>query len=181
MSLVSQFVSRLADSMQNLKEFYTKAGRIVAWNGTVRIFVLYSRWFHSTEKFAWTWFSVSCRIYGIFFCELHLYSIDRDIEGELAKSPKMVSNVQQLMFIGKFLFYFIWLPIYSALCYCKLLFFLLHQFPVRAIKVFCSVHFFELPCFQCWRSVSAYFWASRIRIPPFSHKGVEQTEIMLAK
>ncbi len=40
----------------------------------------------------------------IFFSELHLDSIDRDIEGELAKSPKMVSNVQQLMFIGKFLF-----------------------------------------------------------------------------
>jgi hypothetical protein len=37
----------------------------------------------------------------LFFCELHLDSIDRDIEGELAKSPKMVSNVQQLMFIGE--------------------------------------------------------------------------------
>ena len=48
--------------------------------------------------------SISCRIYEIFSCELHFDSIDRDIEGELAKSPKMVSNVQQLMFIGENLF-----------------------------------------------------------------------------
>jgi hypothetical protein len=40
----------------------------------------------------------------LFFCELYLDYIDRDIEGELAKSPKMVSNVQQLMFIGENLF-----------------------------------------------------------------------------
>jgi hypothetical protein len=40
----------------------------------------------------------------LFFCEVHLDYIDRDIEGELAKSPKMVSNVQQLMFIGEILF-----------------------------------------------------------------------------
>jgi hypothetical protein len=40
----------------------------------------------------------------LFFCKVHLDSVGRDIEGELAKSPKMVSNVQQLMFIGENLF-----------------------------------------------------------------------------
>jgi hypothetical protein len=32
---------------------------------------------------------------------LHRFSVGRDIEAELTKSPKMVSNVQQLMFIGE--------------------------------------------------------------------------------
>jgi hypothetical protein len=63
----------------------------------------------------------------LFFCKVHLDSVDRDIEGELAKTPKMVSNVQQLMFIGEFLFILFDLSIYSALCYCKFLF-LLHHF-----------------------------------------------------
>jgi hypothetical protein len=36
---------------------------------------------------------------------------------------------------------------------------------------------------QCWGSGSgsACVWASQIRILPFSHKGIEWTEIMLAK
>jgi hypothetical protein len=38
-------------------------------------------------------------------------------------------------------------------------------------------------CRQYWGSEagSGRFWASRIRILPFSHKGIERTEIMLAK
>jgi hypothetical protein len=38
---------------------------------------------------------------------------------------------------------------------------------------------------KCWGSGfgagSARFWASRIRILPFTHKGVERTEIILGK
>ncbi len=79
----------------------------------------------------------------LFFCILHLDSVDRDIEGELAKSPKMVSNVQQLMFIGKILFTF----------FCNLLLqvssVLLLPVPVRAKKyrvpyIFCFIHFFAV-------------------------------------